>query len=237
MDLSDLNRTPDFAAMEKITEACMRDVGARMNDWIDGKPIWSYKRIIKEWGHNFAGRPGYSLIHYSSSDFQNRTALSMARHWFVAAFGFAIPCAELIEALRKLQPVLEVGAGTGYMTAMARAQGVDIVGTDLGHGGHGFEVGARDPRQIRIGATAAVQSPKWRKRTVFSSWPTKGGWFENAVKAMQRDRHITVISDESCCASTAAWAYMEKRFGIVDEIPLPSWPNMDDRCIIYRKVS
>ena len=74
---------------------------------------------------------------------ENRVAhLRLARMAFTRKWGFSIPCAEAIDQISKLSPIVEVGAGSGYWTAMLRAAGIDIIATDAlpaGKNPHGFQ--------------------------------------------------------------------------------------------------
>src|SRR5580765_6192945 len=86
---------------------------AAMADWVvTGRPPPA--AVLRDAGLTCEGR-------------ENASELRLARKAFVRDWGFSIPCAEAVEALRPLAPLVEIGAGAGYWTALLRAAGVDIV--------------------------------------------------------------------------------------------------------------
>src|SRR6476469_2291133 len=100
----------------------------------------------------------------------NADDLRLARKAFVRDWGFSIPCAEAVAALRDLAPLVEVAAGSAYWSALLAAAGVDVIATDPqapGPIGYGFTVGAH--HQIEpLDALAAVRA--WPDRNVFCSF-------------------------------------------------------------------
>lgn len=48
-----------------------------------------------------------------------------------AAFSFAVPTDEALDAIAALGPVVEIGAGTGYWAKLLRWRGVDVLAFDL----------------------------------------------------------------------------------------------------------
>src|SRR5712671_1315936 len=103
-----------------------------MRRWLAGEPVWPLADVFARWGGEFENyRRRWSRDDYSVC-VQRETTMYRLRNDWITEFGFAIPCAELLEVLAKAQPVVEIGAGSGYMTALARKRGIDIVGTDAG---------------------------------------------------------------------------------------------------------
>ena len=54
-------------------------------------------------------------------DPRREAGLRLARKHFIRTWGFSIPCAEAIEVLWRLGPLVEVGAGSAYWTALLHA--------------------------------------------------------------------------------------------------------------------
>ena len=59
-------------------------------------------------------------------DYQNLVVLPLRR-----CISHAVPSAQLLKALAKLGPIVEVGAGSGYWSAMLHERGVDTIAYDL----------------------------------------------------------------------------------------------------------
>jgi hypothetical protein len=221
-----------------------------MQAWMDGEAVWPYQRIIDDWGGAFedwrkqmsrhlakitAGEPSTFIEHNSNL----QMALFAVRDEYVARFGFAIPCAELLDALAQHGPIVEIGAGSGYMTRLMRLRGIDVIGTDIdihtedSHG-HGFIVGEHDPHQIgRASGKQAVR--RFPERTVFCSWPTyRATWFRQALRAMRRGQKLIMIR-EDCIADETAYQYLDDCFDELGTVDLPVFPYIHDYAAIYVK--
>ena len=192
-----------------------------MASWINGRPVPPFIEIVHRFG---LSRAGFNL----------RLDLFHQRDHAIRSFGFAIPSAELLDALAQRAPVLEIGAGTGYMTALMRNRGIDVVGTDLRTFDYGFKHGSLDSKQLILGGPSAVKDHA--DRTVFCSWPSLGeDWFLHSLKEMIPGQRLIVVR-ESACADDATWEYLESKFE-PDElnIPIPVWPGMHDTAEAWSK--
>jgi hypothetical protein len=207
-----------------------------MRGWLAGEPVWPFAEVVARWGAEFEmyrrrwGRDDFA------ARMERETRMHMLRHDWIIEFGFAIPCAQLLDALAKAQPVVEIGAGSGYLTALARMRGIDIIGTDAGPAGeprYGFRVAKHDPGQRQLAGKTAVR--RFRDRSVFCSWPTLNRtWFRQALRAMRIGQRLIVIREEACAEGTA-WEYLDACFKHEADIDLPAWPFMNDRAEVYRK--
>jgi hypothetical protein len=227
-----------------------RDCIDTMQRWLDGEPVWPYNQIIEAWGREFMDwRVRWRELaeeRTSGADVNERTKLRLGREMalyevrmeYVGRFGFAIPCRELIDALIEAAPVVEVGAGSGYMTRLMRNAGIDVVGSDIDDhkddSGHGFIVAEHDPEQVS-GVEAKTMARRHPERTVFCSWPSyKETWFRQMLRAMRIGQKVIVIR-EDCCADETAWHYLDACFEPVAEIELPCFPMVHDYAGVYVK--
>jgi hypothetical protein len=202
-----------------------------MNNWLLGEPVWSHDEILQRWGKAFQmyrfGGGGLT------NDLDSSLSLHLLRDEAIKQFGFGLPSKELLDTLERYQPILEVGAGTGYLTRLMRNRGIDVIGTDIGFGQR-FTCGTHDPWQLRLPAKMAVR--RYRDCTVFCSWPSLyETWFRQALRAMRIGQKLVVI-EEDACAEDSAWEYRDQSFDeLGDWIPLPAWPMLNDRCRAYVK--
>lgn len=100
-------------------------------------------------------------------------ALFLTRNAFHRHWGFSIPCQEAVAGLVGCGPLVEVGAGSGYWSALLQQAGADIVATDptpTGNVGYGFAAGVRF-QVLPLDAMAAAT--RFADRAVFCSWPTR----------------------------------------------------------------
>lgn len=217
-----------------------------MRSWLAGEPVWPYAKVIETWGSDYedwrikmsrvireskqAGVASFRSTDEMRARLERGVELYKLRTQWVAEFGFAIPCAELLDALAEHGPIVEVGAGTGYMTVLMRDRGIDVIGSDAdwrGPGAHGFEVGKHDEQQNN-GVEAKTMVRRYRDRTAFCSWPTLNTtWFRQMLKAMQIGQKLIVIR-ETACAEHTAWAYLDEKFEELATIRLPVFERISD---------
>jgi hypothetical protein len=221
-----------------------------MQSWMEGEPVWPYDRITEVWGREFMDfRKRWRELadeRIFGADVGEQTELRMKREMalyevrmeYVGRFGFAIPCQELLDALAEAAPIVEVGAGSGYMTHLMRSGGIDVIGSDLDgyqtDSGHGFIIAEYDPEQVS-GVAAKTMVRRHGGRTVFCSWPTLNAtWFRQMLRAMRIGQRLIVIR-EDCCAEDSAWQYLDDCFEQVLLIEVPCFPMIHDYAEVHVK--
>jgi hypothetical protein len=162
----------------------------------------------------------------------------LVRRAFVANWGFSIPCAEAINVLHSLSPVVELGAGSGYWTALMRAAGADMVATDaVSEGSPGYNLTAGLHCEIEpLDGVAAVRA--YPNRNVFCSWPTEGdNWCADAAAAMQPGRYLGLISKGrgGNVGSDALFDLLDREFTPKGHIAIPQFPGCDDGLTFYQR--
>ena len=162
------------------------------------------------------------------------------RKAFRRVWGFSIPCREAVDALRALnRPLVEIGAGSGYWTALLRAAGLEVIGTDLqsdGEGPYGSGLGRHAPLEAVGGPEAVAAYPD---RDVFCSWPTEGAdWSFEAAQQIAVGRALALIGDPpgGVTGTGALHACLAERFVVETVVEIPQFPRVDDRLIIHRRV-
>jgi hypothetical protein len=206
------------------TEALARVEFIRMTEWVaSGRPPAA--ETLRAQGLTAVG-----------SD--NVDDLRLARQAVIRDWGFSLPCAEAVEALSRHGPWIEIGAGTGYWSAMLRAGGLDVVATDL------VQSGANPYRSIvgrhcpvaGLDAVAAVRA--YPERDVFCSWPSEGeDWPADAARAMANGRILALIADDrrGVIGSVALYDLLDDEFEVVERVTLPQWPRERDHLTLYRR--
>lgn len=166
-------------------------------------------------------------------------ALRLVRGAFIRAWGYSVPCAEAVIALRKLRPLVEVGAGTGYWTAMLQSAGHDMIATDLQAEGvlsHGFRIGAHCSIESLEGQEAVRLHPE---RDVFCSWPTQGStWVLSAAQAIQPGRRLALIADGpgGVTGTPELFDFLTEKFEVTNRVILPQFKNAYDHLTVYLRV-
>lgn len=238
---------PDVAYIAKALSTGPTPICDYVEAALRGQPLYSLPEFFAAFGrgwrnHRDAWRePGGGIL-----DIGSYMAAFREREIYTKRYGFAIPCQELIDTLKRYEPILEVGAGTGYLTRLARDRGVDMIATDAGDGDHhGFRhfawIGRRVPpgtswpvgHDLLLPAKTAVR--RWPERNVFCSWPSlKGTWLRQAAKAMRPGRVLVVIEEE-CCADERTWDYLSFAFDQIGGVKIPCFAGLHDSVRIYRK--
>ena len=175
-----------------------------------------------------------------AADGPEAQTLREVRKAFRRLWGFSIPCREAVEAFRALNhPLVEIGAGSGYWTALLRAAGLDVVATDLeaeGEGPYGSGLGRHAPLEA-LGGVQAVRA--YPGRDVFCSWPSEGAdWCAEAVREIAVGRAFALIADPpgGVTATPALHDLLAERFERVMVVEIPQFPRVDDRLTIHRRV-
>jgi hypothetical protein len=204
-----------------------------MRAWMAGRPVLPYADILARWGAEF--EMYRHAWHNDRPGRYDRSAALFSLRWsWVAEFGFAIPCAELLDALAQHQPINEIGAGSGYMTALMRARAIDVIGTDRQRQRYPFKFKHHDPMQLRLDARTVVL--RYPARTVFCSWPSFGRtWFRQALQVMRVGQRVILVREESC-AEESTWSYLDRYFDQEADIRIPAWPHMNDSAEVWVKV-
>jgi hypothetical protein len=171
---------------------------------------------------------------------ENADQLRLARHAFIRAWGFSIPCKEAVSALTKLSPLVEIGAGTGYWTSLLSAAGADILATDAQTSGRQASYGftcASSAETLNLDAVSAVR--RYPERDVLCSWPSQEGcWDAEAALSMRQDRFLALIATPrgGIAGSQALFDTLEAHFSLVEEVEIPQFPMVHDKLSIYRRL-
>jgi hypothetical protein len=211
------------------------DVIGCVERWVRGdEAVWSYQRCIDKWGHDFV----MYRLRWSRGDhtrlITHTSALLGLREQFIQRFGFMLPCAEILNELQKSELVIEIGAGTGYMTRILRNRGINVIGSDpqLAYG-HVLKHASYDDRQVIAQGKTMVR--RYPDATIFCSWPSLGDtWYRQALKAMKIGQRIVSVMEDSCAEQTAL-KYFDTCFDIERRINIPAFDFMNDLAYVAVK--
>jgi hypothetical protein len=149
----------------------------------------------------------------------------MTRKAVIRTHGFAIPCREALEAICSLSPILEVGAGSGYWTALIRKLGCDAIASDVVSRGWKVPHG-RFAECLPLDGAAAVK--EYSDRNVLMIWPAAhGDWMVRSLQAMHTGQRLALIS-ESSCGNPEFYNYLKEVFEVEIRFPVPRWPGSGD---------
>jgi hypothetical protein len=153
----------------------------------------------------------------------------------VKKWAWAVPNEEAIEVLAA-EPVVEIGAGTGYWAKMVTEAGGDVVAYDekpfLNH----YCAGEWFP--VQKGGTRNVQ--QHADRTLFLCWPPyRDGMATLALRTFWKAggyRMVFVGEGEwGCTADRAFFIEREKRWDCQRVVRIPRWDGIHDYMEVYTR--
>jgi hypothetical protein len=223
-----------------IANESVPDVLGAVERWVRGdEATWRYQRCIEDWGPDFEMyRKRWSRVglgHDPLPSFERKAAMFDLREQFLKRFGFMLPCAEILDELQKSGLIVEIGAGTGYMTRILRNRGINVIGSDpqLGYH-HVIEHALYDDRQVTAQGKTMVR--RYPDATIFCSWPSLSEtWYRQALKAMRVGQRIVAVLEDSCAEETAR-EYFDAYFDTERLINIPAFEHMNDiACVAVKK--
>ncbi len=177
-------------------------------------------------------------LHASIAAIRRAAYISTLRYAFIERFGFAVLCHEVVEALRPLSPLIEVGAGTGSWAFALRNAGLDVIASDPGIDyQNAFKHGAFLPLlELRGDAAVTMHAD----RNVLCVWPSYDDeWATNAARAMAPGRTLALVGEGEggCTGSDSLFELLDDKFLQVGGCHLPQWPGLHDRLSLHLKLT
>lgn len=152
---------------------------------------------------------------------------------WVERYSWAIPNREAVETIAGHEPIVEVGAGTGYWAYLLEQVGGDVVCYDVAPPGD-------DERwhEVRRGGPEVLLEGTFDDRTLFVCWPA---FYEtlahDALEAYGGDTVVYVGEGPGGCNATGAFfgRLDEGSWRLEREVAIPQWPGVEDEVRIYER--
>lgn len=154
-------------------------------------------------------------------------------------YAWAIPNQAALDALKQNQPIIEIGAGTGYWAYLLRQLGVKIAAYDLNpvpSSGNQWHRGAgRSWTTVLSGDETAVRRSS--AQTLFLCWPPEvNRCAYNALRLFNGNTVIYVGEGPGGCSGTAEFHNLLARdWDLVGQIEIPQWPGVYDGLYMYMR--
>jgi hypothetical protein len=148
---------------------------------------------------------------------------SIVRDQVIQKYGFAILTENIVDKLKKYQPILEVGAGLGYWAYECQKAGLDYIATDIYSIKGNSYFSPETPRWTNIETISAKKAIiKYPTRALLMCWPDYNcNWACNSLKKYKNDYFIYVGEMCSgCCAN-------DKFFN--------QFSTIHDKAIVYKR--
>jgi len=164
--------------------------------------------------------------------FDNRQILCQKYAW-------SVPNEEAVNVLLAHQPIIEVGAGTGYWASLVRKKGGQIIATDIlpapSKGNLWHRLAGSSWTEVVSGDETIVR--QYPNSTLFLSWPPETNRCAfNALSLYKGNILIYVGEDAGGCTGTKEFHDMLARdWHLVKHVELPQWPGVYDMLYVYER--
>lgn len=156
------------------------------------------------------------------------------RNQHIAQFGFAVLTEEIIEAIRGIGNILEVGCGTGYWSYELRRSGVDVIATDPFPPGDNYEGTYSFNRSWtdieKLAAKDAIK--KYPKRNLLTVWPD---YAADGIGDLFADFHGEYVIYVCSTKDDVVRELIKNRFDMTQELDIPQFLGMNDHLSIYKR--
>lgn len=167
----------------------------------------------------------------------NRELLPFVARWFaVGSFGFAIPTRSALNTLRRLGPIVEIGAGCGYWAYLLRCMDVDVAAYDK-YPNLPTPPEAPwkwDRKWTVVKEGGPVDVALHGDRTLLLGWPPMDDMAFQCLRRYDGDC-VVWIGDWDATGNDAFKERLEKKFKQGKPVALPNWPGIHDMMTIWRK--
>jgi hypothetical protein len=164
----------------------------------------------------------------------------------VREFSWAIPTPDAVEAIAKLAPVVEIGAGTGYWAALVAGAGGDIVAYDTHPFGTKTDKDGNHYRHdeflpwfpVQVGGVEALRRPGNRQtRTLFLCWPPLSKPMAAQCLRAFRGEYVAYIGEGKygCTADGKFHRILDAKWDLVEQVDLPNWDGLHDGLGIWKR--
>lgn len=165
----------------------------------------------------------------------------MARERITTQFGFVLPGLTFVQQVGRAGPLVEIGAGRGYLSALLRQHGVDSIATDPtpAHKGYGWTPNPNWPVLTMDAKQAIATHPD---RAVLCAWPSyEETWAGEAIATMRPGQVLFLIGEGpgGCTGDDGLFACLDSQFTSLttseDNRAVVAWPYVHDRLTVWRK--
>jgi len=146
----------------------------------------------------------------------------------VQEYSWSIPNEDLVREIAEYSPLVSIGAGTGYLEALVRQVGGDIIATEP------------KPKKEwiameRLNHTEALE--KYPERNILLSWPPYNSRMAAEVIEKMKSSTLFYIGEleGGCCGDKRFWKILEKKFEVVKYVGVYQWPYINDIGVVYKR--
>jgi predicted GIY-YIG superfamily endonuclease len=165
------------------------------------------------------------------------------RDKLVARYSWAIPTETALSEVLSMSPIVEMGAGTGYWTALLRRMGADVVALDRSPPGslkslvaacNPWHVNARQHSKVQTGQPSDLRV--YGDRTLLLCWPPRGSMASQCLQHWTGENLVYVGELASdTMADPEFFEVLREKFDMSGLVEIPKWPGINDTMTVWRR--
>jgi len=176
----------------------------------------------------------YEDIFKIKNDYKFRSEL-------IRNFSFAIPTEEAINELIKYNPLIEIGAGTGYWAYLINKYGGDIIAFDNNERDDEWNNVSKEKYfkknwfDVKYGNEKMILN--FPNRTLFMCWIEYGSEIGLECLKLYKKNYFLYIGEDGggCCATDSFFDYLKKHWKLKKTINIPQWSGIRDYFNIFKR--
>jgi len=156
----------------------------------------------------------------------------------IEEYAFAIPSRKTIEILVEHDPLIEIGAGTGYWAHLIEQLGGDIIVVDNFSSGDDAKV-TYSPEdtwtEVREGDETVVS--EYPDRTLFLCWPHFESNFATEALKLYEGETVIYVGEwrPEYADDDEFFDILDRDFDLIDRVSLPCWMGTKDTMMIQTR--
>jgi hypothetical protein len=152
----------------------------------------------------------------------------------VQTYSWALPTDEALDVVARYQPIVEMGAGSGYWAHLMRERGIDVIAYDRERP-HDDNYFARHLwTRIDPGRPSALRAHP--DRTLFLCWPPNNSPMATNCLKQWSGRHLIHVGEwRISTGSKGFYDRLEAGFQLVEKLSIPQWEGMYDMLTVWRR--
>ncbi len=153
-------------------------------------------------------------------------------------YSWSIPWDPALKLLKRLGPLVEIGAGTGYWAKLLRARGVDHVAYDTQpptakSKQNEFHPNAERFSEVEVGGPEKISLHP--DRALFLYWPPPDEPMATECLKNFQGKKLAFIGDGQSVADEEFNELVRRHFDVMHALTMPQWMGSGDQLTIYRR--
>ena len=222
---------------------------------LKGNPLykaWKAEKYVR--GHSISGWDRPMMRDFDAKKYMKQFQYDLVlRERMVRTYSWSIPTPQAIKWIAgHARNIVEIGAGRGYWASLLDKAGVHINAFDSHVRGDQLQRnGWHEPHPMWADKDAVFSDdlyypvlrggPTWLRSahngwTLFLCWPPHSSQMASScLRYYQGDAFIYCGPLNGACASDAFWKRIDREWSEDDECDIPTWPNQQDRLVLFAR--